>query len=308
MFKKVFLFVTAFSLVVNPVLAIDSSHSTSNLSISGTVWYDSNKDSLRQITEVEILKNVEIKLYIDSDNSYSYTSADQFLSSTFSDNEGSYVFSNLVSGSYLVVVNDASASLKKDPINSNRIYGLTTAKEIYLNLQSVDISSNLFGFTIPKVTMKVDKNVLYENPDNGSNIAHFNIAIFPATAFETNVIFSYAGTAGVYQSVATPGIDYTKKDYIVIPAYSKNALFDIRAINDTLKEYPEVFEVSIYTVMNAFEDGEQKFSLSIVDDECHLDFGLSTHGPSLLCVQTTATNTRYSNNPFSLPSKLPFKK
>jgi len=213
----------------------------------------------------------------------------------------------LIDDSYIIVVNNASVTLKNDLANGNKTYGLTTFKELSLVLNNEDLSNNNFGFAIAKVSMTVDKSTISEDPTLG-NSTNVTLHLSVPTAFETGMVFAYGGTAQAYMPVATANLDYTKFDYISIPAGSTTASFVIKAVQDTLPEYPEVFNVELVGAVNSSIDGLLKYTVVIYDDSCTLDFGISNTSPKLMCKTTSpsSTNGRSPGSNFSnLPSRLP---
>lgn len=281
---------------------IESRHS-----ISGKVWLDENKNGIKDELENIGLKNVEIKLYRDNNLSQNFDSDDYLTDTVVSDSLGKYSFDNLIDGSYIVVVNDASNSLNNDVINGSKTYGLTTNREIGFLLYNEDAVDNNFGFSVAKVTMIVDKNSISEDPSLG-NITNVILNLSVATAFETNISLSYGGTAQIFYPVAIANIDYTKRDVVNISVGSKTSLFSIQAVQDSLQEYPEVFSVELAGVVNGTKDGVLKYTINIFDDSCTLDFGINNTAPKLVCKSTSSssTNGRAPASNFSnLPSRLP---
>ena len=276
-------------------------------SISGNVWLDNNTNGLKDSDDTVGLKNVEVKLYKDVDSSQTLTQVDILLDTINSDFFGKYSFNNLNDGQYVVVINDSSVALKNDTANGNKTYGLTTSKSISVPLQNNDFINNDFGFAIAQVSMTVDKSTLSEDPELG-NTTNVTVYLSVPTAFETGLVFAYGGTAQSYKPVATANLDYTKLDYISIPAGSKTVSFSIKAVQDTLAEYPEVFDIELAGAVNASVVGTSKITVTIFDDNCTLDFGLYIYSPRLICKSSSpsATNGRTPASNFSnLPSRLP---
>ena len=272
-------------------------------SISGTVWEDSNKNTLKENTENIGLKNVEVTLYKDVDNSETYTSLDTLVATAHTDMSGNYVFNNIANGNFIVVVNDASVSLRNDILNGSHTYGLTTLKSMFVPLQNSDVSNTNFGFAIAKVRLSVDKTTISEAPTVG-NTTFVTVKLSVPTAFETGVMFVYGGTATSFTPVATAGVDYSKQDSIGIPAGSTTASFAIKAIHDMLPEYPERFDVEILSVTNADKDDIVKSTITIFDDNCTLDVGVYSYAPRLNCGTNSVISTRSSSKSYSpLPPK-----
>ena len=267
-------------------------------SISGNIWVDNNTNGLKDNDDVVGLKNVEVKLYKDTNILVDTVNSDVF---------GNYSFNNLTDGNYVIVVNNASVALKNDLANGNKTYGLTTAKELTLTLNNENVGNINFGFAIAKVSMMVDKSILSEDPELG-NTTNVTVHLSVPTAFETGMVFAYGGIAQSYKPVATANLDYTKLDYITIPAGSKTVSFVLKAVQDTLAEYPEVFDIDLAGAVNASVEGIQKSTVTIFDDNCTLDFGLYIYAPRLICKSTSpsSTNGRTPASNFSnLPSRLP---
>ncbi|MEO7100962.1 MAG: SdrD B-like domain-containing protein [Luteolibacter sp.] len=93
-------------------------------SIGDTVFLDADGDGVKDSIETGIA-NVLVTLYEDANNNNVVDAADAVIATATTNSSGSYLFSGLAAGKYLVDVDQASASIPSDA-NGNK-YRLTTA-------------------------------------------------------------------------------------------------------------------------------------------------------------------------------------
>ena len=234
--------------------------------VTGTVWYDENGNGIKDATENAGLQNVEVKLIDDSNSNGHYDAGETVVKQTTSMANGMYQFQKVFNGNYVIVVDYLDSALNNDPVNNSLTYGLTTPGEIAITVSGVDVDDNDFGFDDAKVTLSIDQESI---PENGG-VAIVQVSVQPATGFTTTVTLATSG-------VAMDGIDYVDQSdngqlnnkSIIIPAGSMNGTRSILAVDDAILEISESVIVDINTVTNATEDGVQRDSTKILDDDAN---------------------------------------
>ena len=79
-------------------------------SIGDTVWHDVNGNGVRDVGEPGI-GNVTVDLYVDGNDNGSIDAGDTFVARAVTDENGHYLFQNLITDHYLVTVSDANGAL-----------------------------------------------------------------------------------------------------------------------------------------------------------------------------------------------------
>ncbi|MFK7800388.1 MAG: choice-of-anchor L domain-containing protein [Anaerolineae bacterium] len=133
-------------------------------------------------------------------------------------------------------------------------------------------SGSLFGH--PKIG---DESFKCSQPkvslENGSSFNELNGSI----ALTANMDGTYAEDVTVklaYGGEAVWNIDFTGPNQIVIPAGQLSASITLSGRNDDLKEPTEPFTVDISSVKNGKENGKQRSTFSIIDDDSAKQNGL----------------------------------
>jgi hypothetical protein len=110
---------------------------------------------------------------------------------------------------------------------------------------------------IPAVTLSVDTAMINETAD----VATITASLSLATTQTVTVHFGFQGTA-------VKGIDYASStDQILIPAGSLGGTVTITVVQDLLDEFDETVIVGIRAVTNGIEQGTQRATITIADDD-----------------------------------------
>ncbi len=258
---------------------------TLSFDVSGMVWYDENANGNMDITEITGLRDVTVNLYNDNNHNGVYDIGETLFQQTSTAPDGSYKFEKVFEGDYTIVVDDSDTALNNDPNNGSLTYGLTTSKGIAINVLGADILDKNFGFDDAKVTLSIDKESI---PENGG-VAIVQVDINPTTNFATtvNIVTSGVATDATDYVDQSDNLQVNNKD-IVISANNANSTLNILAIDDAIVEDDESVIVDINTVNNATEDGVQRDSTKILDDDAH---------PS---IEATKTSTFTDNLPIGI--------
>ncbi|GAK61589.1 fibronectin type III domain protein [Candidatus Vecturithrix granuli] len=137
----------------------------------------------------------------------------------------------------------------------------------------------------PTVTLAVDPATFNETGGTTTVTATLSaVAGIPVT-----VNFGFSGTA-------TSGTDYTAGTSIVIPAGEPSATLTITSEHDTQYEPDETIVVDIASVTNADEDGEQRVTATITDDDNQPTVTLSVTGSPMAEDGGVATVTATLSN------------
>ncbi len=255
---------------------------TLSYDILGTAWYDENGDGVMDVTEVTGLQDITVKLINDTNHNGVYDLGETVFKQTTTSPNGTYKFEKVFDGDYVIVIDFLDPALNNDPVNNSLTYGLTTLGEIAVNVNGLDISDMNFGFDDAKVSLSIDQDSI---PENGG-IAIVEVSIHPTTGFNTTITLSTSG-------VAIDGIDYVDQadngllnnKSVVITFGNSSETINILAVDDATVENDESIIVDINTVTNATEDGIQRDSTKILDDDAN---------PA---IEVTKTSVIADNNP-----------
>jgi hypothetical protein len=119
-----------------------------------------------------------------------------------------------------------------------------------------DVKPKVIPNTGSLVTLSVDNSSISES--GGS--AQISVTLSQVTNIDVTVKFAYAGTA-------TLNTDYSSNLSITIPAGSVSNSSTLLANQDTLKEGNEIIKITIDSIINGIEDGNQSIEITIEDDD-----------------------------------------
>ncbi len=233
--------------------------------ITGTVWHDENADGVKDVAEITPILDVNVRLYSDDNGNGTWDDGVDTLLEVNSPavGTGNYILSSAVfPGDYFVIIIPDDPALAGDPNNAGLTYGATTSYVLPISITSSTgvITNQNIGYDDALVTLSLDNPQIVEN---GGTVT-ITATVSPITGFDTTVHLAFDGSAG--------GADYSYTSAtLVIPAMDHTKTTTVTALDDVVLDPNETIEVSIDTLLNASEDGNQDKSVLILDDEKDTD-------------------------------------
>jgi disulfide oxidoreductase YuzD len=127
-----------------------------------------------------------------------------------------------------------------------------------------------YAVPLPTVALSVDSGTIAEN----GGAATVTATLSAESASDVTVTLGYSGTA------VGGGTDYTASSAAIsIPAGSTAGTVTVTAVNDTIDETDESIIVDIASVTNGVENGTQKVTVTIADDDA--EPAISVNDPSV---------------------------
>ena len=229
--------------------------------ISGTVFNDLNRDGVMDAGDLPLM-GANVRLYwdktynkvIDTDDELIETFITKDLEPLgYNGDLGNFIFEPQIGRQYLIEVsNDPNAITGVNP-RSYTVYS-----------SGVEYYDQNFGVApLAEVSLSVSKSIIQENEESLEIIVDLN---YP-TLVPVTINLIYSGTAEGIDYNLTPGLNATNSTTIEIPVGESRGVIELSSIKDILNEEDETVYVSISSVINAIENGEQSAIITIIDGD-----------------------------------------
>ncbi|RZT97181.1 gliding motility-associated-like protein [Ancylomarina subtilis] len=228
-------------------------------SISGTVFEDTNRNGIKDPDELP-LSGAQVKLYWDK--SYNKViDADDELIETFVTQDpgtfgypeglGNFIFKPEIGKEYLVEVSYGSHIITGDNPKSYVLYSLAT-----------EHFDQFFGVAfLPEVSLSLSEDMIQEDNQSTTITAHLD---YPCL-LPVNITLAYGGDADLSDYYLTKGENATSTSTIEIPVGETKGTIILTSIPDVVNEPNEIVEVSIASLVNANELGNQDKTITIIN-------------------------------------------
>ncbi|RXQ96530.1 tandem-95 repeat protein [Ancylomarina salipaludis] len=228
-------------------------------SISGTVFEDTDRDGIKDPDELP-LSGAEVKLYWDKSYNKVIDGDDELIETfvtqdpgTFGYPEGlgNFIFKPEIGKEYLVEVSYGSHIITGDNPKSYALYSL-----------GAEHFDQFFGVAfLPEVSLSLTEDMIQEDNQSTTITAHLD---YPCL-LPVKITLAYGGDADSSDYNLTKGENATNTSTIEIPVGETTGTIILISIPDVVKEPNEIVEVSIASLMNANESGNQDKTITIIN-------------------------------------------